>query len=69
MKQWNSAIPKTCQLCHSKVTDSFIDGMLRVNKSWAIMCISCHAVHGVGFGTGKGQQYVQEGKRFIKVKG
>lgn len=59
----------TCDLCGVNVSEypdgeprqdylanQLIDGKTR-RGSWAWMCKSCHALFGVGLGTGRGQKY------------
>lgn len=47
---------KACDVCGRTVGTTFVDGKTR-HGPWANMCESCHKVHGVGIGTGKGQRY------------
>ena len=58
MAKWQGDLPKTCNLCEVPLSTvpSFIDGKT-LDGPWAIMCIDCHRVNGVGLGTGKGQKY------------
>ena len=55
---WFGERPAKCDLCgaHFKSRDHFIDGRT-VYGPWGIMCDGCHARHGCGLGTGKGQRY------------
>jgi len=55
-KEWISPAPKECDLCHQKLTNSFVDGKTDLGP-WGIMCCQCHAIHGSGLGIGRGQQY------------
>lgn len=68
--RWHSKVPETCQLCEARIVKTFIDGKT-FNGQWGYMCVRCHAMQGVGFGTGRGQQYRQDptDKQFYKVKG
>lgn len=55
---WISPRPTECQLCDQpfKDGDTFIDGKTTMGP-WGILCEGCHRTHGVGLGTGSGQQY------------
>ena len=55
--KWVGETPKECQLCHKPLPAVFVDGTIWGTLSWAIQCPKCHAVHGDGFGLGKGQMY------------
>lgn len=67
---WISPPPKQCDLCRAAIRTVFVDGRMHRATTWAIMCIDCHAVHGVGLGTGKGQEYARQADgRFVKTKG
>ena len=68
MTTWASNHPKECQLCCIKIRTEFVDGKVAHNKKWAVMCVACHKVYGVGFGVGKGQLYKKEGKEFVKKR-
>lgn len=68
MRRWCGQIPD-CQICKKPTTDVFVDGKT-VNGPWAYMCVSCHKVHGRGFGLGKGQKYQKKPDgSFTKVEG
>lgn len=58
MSKWQSPPPETCNLCERSLAGlhSFIDGKTR-DGPWAIMCLSCHRVNGVGLGMGRGQEF------------
>lgn len=59
-------IDRKCDFCASDLSNKpHVDGKTRMGP-WALMCVSCHRKHGVGFGTGRGQQFDAAGK---KVKG
>ena len=45
-----------CQLCEDDYGDEFVDGSIR-RGPWAIMCVSCHMINGVGLGLGRGQKF------------
>ena len=58
-KDWHGNLPKSCDLCKGKITDTFIDGKTDFGP-WAIMGPAFFKYHGVGLGLGKGQKYVKE---------
>lgn len=66
--RWHSPIPETCDICESKIADTFTDGATRLGP-WAIMCPVCEPRIGRGLGTGQGQKYTREGDTFYKVAG
>lgn len=69
MKYWNGSKIESCNLCEEPIDDCFIDGRMR-RGSWAIMCLPCHALDGVGLGEGRGQLYrKQDDGKFLKVRG
>ena len=52
-----------CNFCERDLNgQEFVDGKTR-HGPWAIMCIPCHKVQGVGLGLGKGQKYDGKGKK------
>lgn len=65
-----SGDPEVCDICKAPILDTgFVDGRTRFGP-WALMCHNCHEVHGVGLGTGKGQDYMPDGKgNFVKIEG
>jgi len=67
---WQSANPTSCDICGVDIILSFVDGKTKMGP-WAIMDGKCHASHGVGLGTGKGQKYAWDSatKRFQKIAG
>ena len=66
-KYWNGD-PQDCDICHKKLSDSFVDGATTMGP-WAIMCQTCFSAFGVGLGTGRGQRYEkQKDNRWLKVK-
>ena len=71
---WQEPIPTECEICHAELGEGkigvFVDGKTKLGP-WGIMCPRCHAIHGVGLGTGKGQRYmvVPGGSLWIKVEG
>jgi hypothetical protein len=65
---WLNPDPEKCDVCHSKVEDTFVDGKT-VRGPWGIMCLGCHDEWGVGFGLGRGQMYAKAKDGFVKVKG
>lgn len=61
--------PKECDICHAPITSTFVDGSTYFGP-WANMCQSCHAKHGNGLGTGKGQLYKRQSDgQYHKIKG
>lgn len=68
-KYWRSEPPMNCDICKGKINGDFIDGKT-IDGPWAILCPTCHTIHGIGFGTGRGQQYTRiEGNLFQKTNG
>jgi len=67
-KDWQSPLPKRCDLCGEKIVDVFVDGKVH-NASWAIMCPKCFSRVGSGLGPGKGQMYVNTTKVEMLHKG
>lgn len=57
-----------CQICERKIDYSFVDGKMQYGP-WAIMCTICHSQFGIGFGPGKGQMYVRDQGKFVKIRG
>jgi hypothetical protein len=75
MSKWLGHVPESCDLCDVDLifayTDrgTFIDGATKQGP-WAIMCPTCHNVHGRGLGTGQGQKYEREPNGvWLKVAG
>jgi hypothetical protein len=68
VKEWTGKAPGACDLCPTPIEDIFIDGKTKYG-SWACMCPECHTEVGRGLGTGKGQKYQRQGKRWVKVEG
>lgn len=61
--------PEACDICHSQVTDEFVDGRT-IYGPWANMCPSCFKEIGIKLGTGYGQRYKKNSdNEFIKVEG
>lgn len=56
-KVWFGTDPKECDICEGPITDEFVDGKLRGQVAWGVLCPGCHKKHGVGLGLGKGQKY------------
>lgn len=65
---WEGSVTSNCEICSRKIDEEFIDGRT-IMGSWAIMCSPCHAIHGVGYGVGRGQKYSLKNNKFIKVEG
>lgn len=57
-KKWLSPRPLACELCGAKIIkqNHFIDGKT-TSGPWAIMCMACFFINGVGLGSGRGQRY------------
>lgn len=55
-KKWVGERPKNCDFCQKPLQKFFIDGKTSLGP-WGILCLSCHSIHGIGLGTGKGQKY------------
>lgn len=61
-KRWTGPIPN-CDFCGRPGSDGgFVDGKTSLG-SWAHMCLRCYAAHGVGLGTGRGQEYDRTGEK------
>jgi hypothetical protein len=63
-----------CDICaqmlkrNTDKLDIIIDGRTKTGH-WAWMCTECHALLGVGLGTGKGQKFEWQGDKYIKTGG
>lgn len=76
-KTWEGTPPTICQVCGCSIAREqsskgvFVDGRARHVSIWAFMCSDCHAKHGVGIGTGKGQKYQWNARHeaFVKIGG
>jgi hypothetical protein len=55
-KKWMGSTPQRCDVCLLPFKWWFIDGKLSIGP-WGLICVSCHATHGCGLGTGRGQKY------------
>jgi hypothetical protein len=67
-KTWLGEV-KLCDICTKPIAVGFVDGRTRMGP-WACMCLMCHRSHGVGLGTGKGQQYQRNADgKFEKIAG
>ena len=57
-KKWLGTWPAVCDICSNslKYKPKFYDARTK-RGPWALMCPFCYAVHGVGVGIGKGQEY------------
>ena len=66
---WRSAPPEKCDICFKPLTWGFVDAATR-RGPWGCLCHSCHAQHGFGYGTGRGQAYEkQPDGLWLKVEG
>ena len=57
--------PACCDICHSKLEETFVDGATRSGR-WANMCLKCFTRCGVGIGVGCGQIYDRVGFSWLK---
>lgn len=60
-KSWMGSDPK-CDFCGKEGKDDlpvFVDGKTQMGP-WAMMCPTHHRQHGLGLGTGRGQEYTRE---------
>lgn len=67
-----SLIQKTnerCDLCPNSTAEEYVDGYSLTRRVWCKMCRGCHELHGVGFGTGRGQLWQKIDGQFRKVRG
>ena len=66
--KWLSPRPTKCDLCGTEIAKqkSFVDGKTTLGP-WAIMCMPCYFINGVGLGLGRGQKY--DVKTLEKVEG
>ena len=68
-KYWLGSIPDKCDICGSKLTHKMIDGRTSSGQ-WGLLDLKCHASHGVGLGTGKGQLYEKQADgQWLKIQG
>ena len=66
MKTWLGSTK--CDICGREIEKTLIDGMTQMGP-WAVMCPTCHKIHGVGLGDGRGQKYVKNAEgEFVKVE-
>ena len=59
MPKWWGTWPANCAFCGrplATATATFVDGKTQ-HGPWALFCATCHEIHGVGIGLGKGQRY------------
>ena len=57
-----------CDFCGREIADTLVDGVT-TGGAWAVMCPRCFKIHGVGLGTGCGQQYKKDNSgEFVKVE-
>jgi hypothetical protein len=67
-RYWCGDPPRSCQVCDQPIKDVFVDGMTQWGP-WGFMCPTCHALHGEGIGTGKGQMYQRQADdRWLKIE-
>jgi hypothetical protein len=65
IKTWCGPV-KVCDLCKTEIDTNFVDGKTKYGP-WAIMCLRCHQVEGVGLGLGHGQLYGKSKEGWVKV--
>lgn len=65
---WCGAPPEKCDVCGTAIEKVFIDGRTRQGP-WGFLCPSCHALDGVGLGTGYGQRYELKNGKWEKTAG
>ena len=68
MRTWVGKPPEKCDICSEPIKDVFIDGQTDWGP-WGNMCPECHALHGRGLGTGRGQKYEKQEDQWVKVAG
>jgi hypothetical protein len=56
VKKWSGSKPVKCDLCGYPFVGYFIDGRT-FNGQWGLLCETCHSIHGMGLGLGRGQKY------------
>lgn len=56
-----SEMPEQCEVCDGSLEDGFVDGKMKISGRWAIMCLGCFMVYGVGLGVDHGQEYNSNG--------
>lgn len=68
--QWLSPAPGFCETCHAPIKKKFYDAKTSLGP-WACMCPTCFNLGpGIGkLGTGLGQEYTQQGNKWIKTGG
>lgn len=66
-KEWLGNVPEMDDF-GKLISDTFVDGKT-VHGPWAIMSPITHECYGLGLGTGRGQKYVKNGSRWLKVEG
>jgi len=73
LKSWTGTPPKKCDICHTPITEEFIDGKIALATTWAFFCPKCHEAKGSGLGLSLGQRYkltAWEGEEiWLKVEG
>jgi len=65
MTKWTGEVDN-CDICTNEFADTFIDGAT-VDGPWALMCIECWELYGIGLGIGRGQMYDLKTK--VKIEG
>lgn len=67
-KRWIGIVPDACDVSKQPITDSFVDGRIKVGGRWAMMHPDVHAWAGVGLGEGRGQLYVKREGAWYKIE-
>lgn len=68
-KYWMGSEAVACDLCGSAFVNRMIDGKTTAGP-WGLLCPSCHRKHGIGLGTGRGQEYERQAdNRWLKIGG
>lgn len=67
---WQSSPPDSCQICHTPITDTFLDAKT-LEAGWACMCVKCWGTKTARhLGLGYGQRYDrQPDGRWLKTGG
>ena len=67
-KKWLGTWPASCGICEVGLdcAETFYDARTE-RGPWGLLCPECFRAHGVGLGTGKGQEYDTE--TLIKIGG
>jgi len=63
--------PERCYICKTSLVNKkyIIDGKVKHQSAWALMCSDCYHVRGVGIGYGVGQLYCNKDNQWLMVGG